>query len=225
LPPVRRTLSLGPVLLPALADLIAPSRCAVRGCAGAAPLCPSCERDLQSQLRHGPLLSLPDPCPSGLPPTWAAGDYAGVLQRLVVAHKEHRRGDLTGLLTEILRPALARTPSDALVVVVPTTPEARARRRGHPLTDVVRGLTRTASPLVWARSPSDQAALGARSRATNLAGSLVSTGVPPGRPVVLVDDVLTTGATLAEAARALVGAGVPQQRLHAIVIAATRRKR
>jgi predicted amidophosphoribosyltransferase len=88
-----------------------------------------------------------------------------------------------------------------------------------PHVHVVRGLTH-------ARAVRDQAGLGTRARAANLAGALRA--VPRrvsalrGGTVVLVDDVVTSGATLAEAARALGAAGVPV--LGAAVVAATRRR-
>ncbi len=52
-----------------------------------------------------------------------------------------------------------------------------------------------------------QARLGRAARRRNLQGAFAAIRVPPGVRVLLVDDVMTTGATLAEAARALVGAG------------------
>ncbi|NNG18815.1 ComF family protein [Naumannella sp. ID2617S] len=68
----------------------------------------------------------------------------------------------------------------------------------------------------------DQAGLAAAERWQNLAGALVARAGPPGRTAILVDDVTTTGATLAEAHRALLAAGVPV--LGAAVVAATVRR-
>jgi predicted amidophosphoribosyltransferase len=57
----------------------------------------------------------------------------------------------------------------------------------------------------------DQSELGAPARRANLAGALAvrrsAVGSVAGRPVVVVDDIVTTGATVTEAARALTSAG------------------
>jgi len=60
--------------------------------------------------------------------------------------------------------------------------------------------------LSFSREATDQRNLGIRGRSANLANSMVAQ--PIKRPVVLIDDVVTTGATLLEARRALMVAGV-----------------
>jgi predicted amidophosphoribosyltransferase len=72
--------------------------------------------------------------------------------------------------------------------------------------------------------PGDQAGLGAQDRARNVAGRfrLRDGAVRPEVPVLLVDDVITTGATLREAQRALeAGQVLP---FAAATVAATRRR-
>ncbi|MEU3844980.1 ComF family protein [Streptomyces sp. NPDC028635] len=129
-----------------------------------------------------------------------------------------------------VRPGLRRTggPADAgaggCVLLVPV-PSARAavRARGH---DPARRIAlaaagelrrggmpvRVAAVLRQRRAVADQAGLDSRERLANLSGALAV--VPGGGrllaqgPVVLVDDLMTTGASLGEAARAVRDTGV-----------------
>jgi len=73
-----------------------------------------------------------------------------------------------------------------------------ARALGAPL--VRRALTRTAATV-------PQMDLPAHRRGINVRGSFAAGRGHPGRDVVLVDDVVTTASTVAEAARRLIGAG------------------
>ncbi|MFC6931682.1 ComF family protein [Actinomadura yumaensis] len=107
------------------------------------------------------------------------------------------------------------------VVVVPVASGRRAvRRRGHDPTrrmaavavrEARAGGLRVvgADVLRQRREVADQAGLTASGRVANLAGALevVPGARLAGRRVVLVDDVITTGASLAEAARAVRRAG------------------
>jgi predicted amidophosphoribosyltransferase len=89
------------------------------------------------------------------------------------------------------------------------------RLRAIPQISCVRALTHC-------RRVQDQAGLTATARAANLDGALRAGMDLRGHRVIVVDDVLTTGATLTEAARALRAAGADV--LACAVIAATQRR-
>jgi predicted amidophosphoribosyltransferase len=209
-------LTRGRELAEALLDLALPSTCA--SCdEPPGPLCPSCERDLRAGLFDRPRRHKPDPVPAHLPPVTSGGPYAGVLRRLVSAYKDDGRRDLRPWLAGLLAGSLADAGRGRAVLVVPM-PSSRAtvRRRGDdPVGDLVSAAAaRVPGTLVRpvlrpVRRLVDQAALGHRERALNLAGAYaVRRGEQlHGSPVLLVDDVVTTGVTLAEAARAVRAAG------------------
>ena len=218
------------------ADLLLGSTCAACGRPGRA-LCRSCRADLP---RSG-AVAWPTPCPPGLALPMAAGEYDGALKSLVNAHKEHQAlalaRPLGAVLAAVLRDLAATTRSAAgplALVPVPSRPDA-VRRRGHdPVLRTARvaasRLRRTgldcavARLLVPAGRVVDQAGLTARERADNLAGALRcrtrATAHAP--PVVVVDDVLTTGATARESQRALEAAGF--RVVGIATVAATRRR-
>ena len=170
----------------------------------------------------------------GLPPTAAALAYERVIRALLLAHKEHGRLALVRPLGGLLAGAvcLVAPPGSApfLLVPVPSAPQA-VRARGH---DHARRLAARAArtlrgeqwpvralPLLsLTRTVADQAGLSTTERAANLAGALVARRMLVGHRVIVVDDVVTTGATLIEAARALRAAGADVQ--GAAVVAATR---
>lgn len=222
----------------AVADLLLGGSCAACGHPGR-PLCRLCRIDLPRQ----PVVAWPTPAPDGLALPMAAGEYAGPLKALVNAHKEHRvlalshpLGDvLAAVVAGLLAEVLPATPPAAAVAVVPVPSRPSVvRRRGHdPMLRVARRaasrLRRDGVPVVVARPlrtrvrVRDQAGLGAEDRRANLDGAFVCRR-PAGhaaRPVVVVDDVLTTGATAREAQRALEAAG--HRVLGIATVAATRR--
>jgi predicted amidophosphoribosyltransferase len=193
-------------------------------------------------------LTRPDPAPAGFPLTATSSPYDQLMKRLVSAHKEHQVLSLTPFLADRLMLALdcllaesghaagrarAERPAPVLLVPIPSLPSV-VRERGFDATwAMVRRLARRAPGLdvgtrrllAYSRRVQDQAGLGAADRRQNLAGSFRCTGlaVPPGSLVVIVDDVVTTGSSLAEATRALRAAGIGV--LGAVTVAATVRSR
>ncbi len=213
--------------LPALISLLSlavPVDCP--GCGAAdLPLCRTCRGRLLVSARR---VTAPALRP-GLP-AWCGPDYGGAVARLVVSWKERGRHDLTRALALALAGSLAAALSGCrgaggpvLIVPVPTRRSAR-RARGE---DLVLRLAALAGdrlrrerlhvpirigPVLTVRGRGeDQSRLSAAQRRENVAGTLrVRPGaVPlvPGNPCIVVDDVLTTGSTLAEACRALESAG------------------
>lgn len=196
-------------MLADLLDLALPRWCA--GCARPGRgLCLACEALLRSPRRHRP-----DPCPPGLPPLVAAADYAGPARAALLAHKERGRLGLVRPLGHALGLAVTGLglPRPVLLVPVPSSPATvRARGQDHAHRLAVAAARQvpgaTARPLlVGARAVADQSGLTAAGRVANLHGALRARRRLDGLPLVVVDDVVTTGATLAEAAQALRAAG------------------
>jgi ComF family protein len=142
--------------------------------------------------------------------------YEGAVRQAVLALKEGGRTDVARPLGRALAPALARaalgTAIDGRptveVVAVPTS-RAAWRRRGYDPVSLIcrRAGIDLARVLVHERGTVSQKTLGAEDRTRNLLNSMRARRPLTGRRFLLVDDVVTTGATLAEAARALRAAG------------------
>lgn len=193
------------MILDALRDaraLLFPVDCA--GCS--APdrgVCPRCTALLNPAVT-------PRRTPTGLV-VHTAVRYEGEVRRIILALKEEGR---TGVAWYLARPfgaavraALDEHP-DALVVPVPSSATGY-RRRGF---DPVRLLLRKAGvgfarPLSAVRQREVQKSLGRDDRVLNLRDAFAARRPLTGRSVILVDDILTTGATFDEAARAIARAG------------------
>jgi predicted amidophosphoribosyltransferase len=135
-----------------------------------------------------------------------------------------------------LREVLASGRGPVFVVPVPSSPAAVRRRGDAPLELLTRAAVAQATPrgcvLVVApvlrlrRRVADQAGLNHSQRAGNLERAMQVRprwqGSVRGVACLLVDDVLTTGATLAEAARALREGGAGY--VAAATVAATQRR-
>ncbi|WP_141006591.1 ComF family protein [Nocardioides humi] len=227
-----------PDLADGFVDLVLGSRCVGCGRPGR-PLCAACHAAQPEEASP----HRPTPCPAGLAPSHAVGAYDGVLRALVLAHKEQRVLALAEPLGDLLARAVAAAvaPGEPVVLVPVPSRAASVRQRGHDPTlamtraaaRVLRrsgGVVRTARLLRLRPGVVDQAGLDAAGRAANLAGSMTAPAPAvrrlarrcPRAHVVVCDDVLTTGATVREAQRALEAVGVPVAAV--AVVAATHRR-
>ncbi|UFU02178.1 ComF family protein [Ruania suaedae] len=232
------------VLLEAMRDLLAlvlPRTCP--GCeAPDVSLCRRCASMLTGPAQRCEeltvFLAVDEQMPALGLPVWSLGPYAGPVQRVVLAWKSGGRPDLdrplaalvargvTGLAEELVGAAAAEP---ALVVVpAPSGWRRRWRRRLVALTlarAVGDSLARASGRPVWVadllrRRGGSGHALGARGRRRATGEAVRCLGpVPPGTPCLLVDDVVTTGATLDAARTSLERAGA--RVLGAVVLAAT----
>ena len=187
-------------ILDALA-VVAPVDCAGCGSPDRA-VCTACRTGLVPLLRvdeHGDRL-----------PVVSALVYDDRVRRLILAFKEQGRTDVARHLAPALADAVRTAVFGAVELTMVPSSRAAYRRRGY---DPVRVLLRAArlpagrSVLVSVRRTRAQKTLHRDDRDANLAGSMRARRSLTGRRFVLVDDVLTTGATLREATRAIEQAG------------------
>jgi ComF family protein len=172
--------------------------------------CSSPDRSLCLECRDA---LVPEPTPRVTPggvPVVTALRYESRVRRVILALKEQGRTDAATALCLPLATAIGRATAARAAELAPVpTSRAAYRRRGYdPVLLLMRraGL-RPARVLEAARRTSRQKLLGAAERAENVAGAFRAKGRLEGRRFIVVDDILTTGATIDEAARAITAAG------------------
>jgi predicted amidophosphoribosyltransferase len=212
-------------------------------------LCVPCERRVRLLTRHpfraeeqAPALMKVDG--SIILPVVAAGVYREELAQTLLSFKRHGQHQLKAVLAKGLGHGIAAAAAwldGVCLVPVPSSTGAFIKRgfspihlllsgwlqlRGHPRAgpQVVDALRKSRRRAALQQLPGGQKGLGRGARAARVRGSMKVPGCKRtqvrGRQCIIVDDVLTTGATLADAARALHASGAIVA--GAVVLAATR---
>lgn len=213
--PGRRPRGVRP--LTALADLLAPPRCLACRARSRTPWCPGCEGQVRILAPGCPRCTASRgaahacwPADAPIRGVTAAYDYNGVVAAAIATAKIAGVHAAWPALAEPLLTRLEHAPPPADVVTWVTTPAARVRQRGADHAERLAGLVAArlelpVRPLLRARSvPSSHDRYDA---VHDL----------PGTDVLLVDDILTTGATAWRAGACLDAAGAG--RLHLAVLA------
>lgn len=215
------------------ARLALPQHCELCAAHCGEPLvCDACNADLPRLAAACPVCALPSAGSSACgaciaaPPPWssatAAFIYAFPVDRLLQQLKYGGRlalADWAGTaLAQAVRASFASRPEilrPERVVALPLA-DARQRERGYnQAREIAARVAREvclplAAPLVRVGETAPQATLPWKARARNMRDAFVVEAEVRGARIALVDDVMTTGATLAEAARTLVRAGAAQ---------------
>ena len=147
----------------------------------------------------------------GFDAAYSFGAYEGVLRQLIHLYKYGKVRPLSRPLSALLTRALPREEAFDAIVPVPLHWQRRLQRGFNQAGLLARGLSRvTGIPVVGAlrrvRSTSTQAGLSNRLRRQNVTQAFRSLDVS-GKRILLIDDVMTTGATGAACALALKQAG------------------
>jgi predicted amidophosphoribosyltransferase len=199
-----------------MAELIFPSRCI--GCSQLGiSICSLCRKSWHPHIYHRDLSIL-----SQTYPVVSAVKYSPIASKVLLSAKESGQSAADQLLISAISHALtffAKKYGTGDLVGIPSRKSATRKRGRNFMVEITKSVAKAESIkaldiLQHTRSVRDQSQLDSEQRSRNIAGALTAsknsskldshgnTG-----PLIIVDDLITTGATLAEAIRALRTAG------------------
>ena len=189
----------------AIAAGLLPALCAAcgRSCRPCALLCTRCSRRLAGAV---PLAGVG---PHGLDRVWSSASHETVARDLVAALKFRRLLPVADLMAERIEWLAPATLLSGEIVPVPTAPLRSLRRGFDPATEIAAALAERTGMTLWPclrRRGCGRQVGRRRAERIGYPPAIAARGETP-RGVLLVDDVLTTGATLSACARALRAAG------------------
>lgn len=197
-------------------DLVLPAECG--GCgAPSSRWCDACATELAVRPDEPHVVN---PRTDAGVPVFALGRYANARRQAILALKEHGRADLVAPLARALALGVHRLLAWGMVdtpltlVPAPTRRSAARRRGGDPVTRLARAAVAQHPEIAVAPAlrikalTRDSVGLGTAARERNITGRVVLRGRLPRTDVMVVDDIVTTGATARESVRVLEAAGV-----------------
>ena len=205
-----------------LLSFVAPHHCCGCGKVGE-PLCGNCKYHITSEQENACIVCL-RPCgPNGICNTcnvpydraWVVGPRQDTLQRLIGLYKFQRMHSAYRNLGDLLLSTVPDLPSNVVVVPVPTV-ASHIRERGYDHTHLIakyfakrRGLEFSRVLARATHTKQRQASASTREAQAKLAFK-VDDQIKSDIPYLLIDDIMTTGATLKYAAKILKQAGASQ---------------
>jgi len=148
----------------------------------------------------------------------AVGKYTGPLREAIIEFKYKGRRSIAGKLGKMMADMVGRDPGFGDVELVIPVPlhRSRMRERGFNQSELLAreigrelGIPVDTSSLIRAKRTTSQVGLGMEERRKNVAGAfeVLRSESIDGRSLLLVDDVMTTGATVNECSKALMKEG------------------
>lgn len=203
-----------------LLSIIAPHRCCGCDIIGTI-LCDNCNYDIISELKticvvcgrptsHNYLCT---DCKVPYNRAWLVGERSGVLQRLIGLYKFERVKSAYRPLGDLLIGVLPDLPANTIIVPLPTVP-SHIRERGYDhmyliAKHVARAKKLRFRPVLARKTSTKQRQATAKQRIIQAKQAfVVDRKIEKNAPYLLIDDIITTGASIKFAAKALKDAGV-----------------